>query len=1684
MNRALMAAVLVVAVASAPAAQISSQMIDIVDRGVSGLTVTTEFPTAQQILQSEDPGEFSVVYDNQDRSIPAVIKWIAVPEGCVPELTVTERNSHAFNGSDVSPQQLSPGDLAGQSVWPPEPASIGRVEVVRGIPIAPLTIYKLQLGEGETGVENDQIALDIRFVRSLEAPPVQEFHEKPFTRSAQFVRSVLLNSPFRDPAFPPPLNGASELSEDQQPYIDHILMLYSSTLNQQLGVPWVDSLANWKRQMGYKVTVRAINLAQVTALEIRQMIRNEYYFGVEDPIAHLIIIGTDSSNQATTFPTCPGPENRQGDHGYSLMDVQRGEHDVGLVGEMVSDITVGRFDVTNYASLQGAIKRTIYYERIPYTEGGVSWFNHGLYTAENIMADGGQFVPSMVQLGKWIARKLGEDGYNPVETLYTGSNPDSIDVVNRRVRTLVENEGISVAISRGWLYGAADVLTQWTANTGRRNPFVMAITCLSRETQRLFFGDNHGASLSGPVASFAIWGLTHSRTNNGLMGGMVRSMRYFDQSQPGFIMNFSKWQLWSDYQFDNTVDYEKMELLYYFRLMGDPTVDVFNAYPDTLRAVHVESLTSGATGFSVAVNAGGEPVENAAVCVMHPNGIHWVAVSGADGIAHFNFDPDQLTAGNLLLTVTAHNAIPYIRNIPVQDAGQGPAAVLTNVAYQDQDGLYSNGEEVGITLTFRNNGNAALNNGSIVLSTNQPDWITFLPNDTVAFDGSIAANGGTRDVSFRAAINRSTPFETHVQIRANVISGNLRWPNAFEFTTSAPDLFLASVGLLADNQFGRDRATRFAPLLRNGGNRPSVALNGTLVCLEDDLVEITDNSASFAASGVGEDARITGDFTIRTSGSLVPGTTLHFSIQLAAVDQGDGYRDVVDFTVEAGVKSETDPSGPDQYGYYCFDNFDESWRKRPAYAWREINPARRGEFNGTQLDLPDYRMDLDANAVLRLPFTFQYYGQDFDSLVVNSNGWIAFGAVEAQFLDFRNWPIPGVQGPDAMVAGYWDDLYIRIRDGNGVFYHYVEDENIFIIEWSGLEIVRDAAGGRQEFQIILYDPASWTTRTGDGDIKCQYKQINPATGDPTDNFFATLGIKNLDGSDGITYNYWNTAFPGARLIEGSMAILYTTGLDLLTGSASGTVTRFENGAAVLEGVRVSTSTGQTTVTDANGAFHIDDLAIGQVSFLFEKPGFNNARVVATIEEGREARFSVGLHHPEIVPPQASLTQELQPGVYFNEQTIPVGNRGNGPLDFRLTVRDRDGNNPSFENILSINGRDIDRAAVNSLRGVEFIGDKLYVSVGGTIAVGDNWIVVLNRQGVELRRFRQNSLTQFGFADLAWDGQYIYGGEDDSVTVLDTLGNLIRRIHIPFGQDPPLGLPFVTALAYYPPNNSLLMASTGTPIFQMSLEGEPLDQIPIGFPDFEEDMSGLAYNPGDNDGMPIYAIMKTNIGDSRRMWLTKTNIAEARIVRQLAQYQLEDATGLAIGFEWESGKTILATIANRNNSIDTLRLYDLGPDTRCIWFDRGWQSVQPNAPVDFPVLFRSSGIALGSYEFSLVLFHNALSDSVRIPVRFVVSNETGTEGNGSGAPSYFNLEEAYPNPFNSSTLIAFTLPRPMKARLAIYDLAGREVEQLWQGETAAGRQTMILKADNYPAGLYFARLDGEEGSIIRRLVILK
>lgn len=95
---------------------------------------------------------------------------------------------------------------------------------------------------------------------------------------------------------------------------------------------------------------------------------------------------------------------------------------------------------------------------------------------------------------------------------------------------------------------------------------------------------------------------------------------------------------------------------------------------------------------------------------------------------------------------------------------------------------------------------------------------------------------------------------------------------------------------------------------------------------------------------------------------------------------------------------------------------------------------------------------------------------------------------------------------------------------------------------------------------------------------------------------------------------------------------------------------------------------------------------------------------------------------------------------------------------------------------------------------------------------------------------------------------------------------------------------------------------------------------------------------------------------------------------------------------------------------------------------------------------------------------------------------GIDESALNLPATFSLSQNYPNPFNPETVIRYALPVAGYARGVVYDILGREVATLLNGEMPAGEHELRFDAAGLASGVYIFRLEaGKYSSAIKMVV---
>lgn len=88
------------------------------------------------------------------------------------------------------------------------------------------------------------------------------------------------------------------------------------------------------------------------------------------------------------------------------------------------------------------------------------------------------------------------------------------------------------------------------------------------------------------------------------------------------------------------------------------------------------------------------------------------------------------------------------------------------------------------------------------------------------------------------------------------------------------------------------------------------------------------------------------------------------------------------------------------------------------------------------------------------------------------------------------------------------------------------------------------------------------------------------------------------------------------------------------------------------------------------------------------------------------------------------------------------------------------------------------------------------------------------------------------------------------------------------------------------------------------------------------------------------------------------------------------------------------------------------------------------------------------------------------------------------PDGYKLHEAYPNPFNPVTSISYSLPEQAIVRVTVFDMLGKEVTRLAEGQQAGGTYSVLWDAAGEPSGVYFVTLEANGFKATQKIMLIR
>jgi len=1081
-------------------------------------------------------------------NLPGTGRFIAMPTGATAILEIVDFRSQTMQGIKIGPAPVIPKEnddsplkyeknpdiYNTNAFYPPAPASISERTEIRGVEAVVLGISPFQYNPV---TEELVIYKDLR-VRITFQGGNGHFGEDRLR--SRYWEPVLKENLLNYTSLPEIDFNSRRYGTDETGFEYLIVIPNDSTF-----LAWADTLKNWRQLQG--ISTGIVTLAEIggnNSTLIDNYIINAYYTWDIPPAAVLLLSDYESTgdNYGITSPYW---------NGYCVSDNMYA--DVG--NDNLPDVALARITAQNGTHLQRMISKMLDFERTPPTDPN--------YYETPLIAGGWQtdrwfILCTEVVLGYhyWIQEKTPHREY----ALYSGT-PGTVWSTAQNTTTVVNYFGpgglnyirSTPSYLTNWTGGAAGINSTinngtfmvlhrdhgyesgWgepaysTANvnqlTNQQPTFVFSINCL---TGKYNWGSNcfteaFHRNAQGAYGLIAASEVSYSFVNDAYVWGMWDSM--WPDFDPGYGMDeiglntlrpcfanvSGKYYLQASSWPYNTNN--KVHTYHLFHHHGDAFITMYSEVPEDLTVTFppvifdtdstIEVLT--ADGAVVALTVDGE--------ILDADQSH-----GAE--MEMVFAP-QLPGTIITLTATLQNHYRYTGQIQVI-ANQPQYVLFDTLTIDDAAGGNGNGqadlgETLVLSITVKNVGTQNAENVDVTIASEDP-YVDIVDAEeyygTVAAGGTLASNGGfTVEIAFDVPDSYDIPFTL------TAANGMYTWQSAFTITAFAPSVIIET--LTIDDAAGNNNGlldpgetVDFELRMTNAGSVAASDITAVLSTTEM-LISIPQNTLTIASLPVGSDTVLIYS-NISANQAMAQGTEIPFELSIAG---WGGYIHTEEFSIIAG-NDLYNPSGPDGYGYYAYDSNDGILA--PDYEWLEIAPSAGG--SGTALALGN-----DQTTQVDLPFTFTYYGLDYNQVNVCSNGWISFGITNS-FIPV-NLQMPNTLDPNGLTAPFWDDL--NTSTGGQVSYLYNAAEHQFIIEYYIMAHVSNPAE-RETFQVVLCDPAYYSTPTGDGEIIVHYNYVSG------EDDYCTVGIENETGTVGLQYVWNNSYTQYACPLQSGFSIKFTT----------------------------------------------------------------------------------------------------------------------------------------------------------------------------------------------------------------------------------------------------------------------------------------------------------------------------------------------------------------------------------------------------------------------------------------------------------------------------------------------------------------------------------------------------------------
>lgn len=526
------------------------------------------------------------------------------------------------------------------------------------------------------------------------------------------------------------------------------------------------------------------------------------------------------------------------------------------------------------------------------------------------------------------------------------------------------------------------------------------------------------------------------------------------------------------------------------------------------------------------------------------------------------------------------------------------------------------------------------------------------------------------------------------------------------------------------------------------------------------------------------------------------------------------------------------------------------------------------------------------------------------------------------------------------------------------------------------------------------------------------------------------------------------------------------------GTFSGRVLNNMTGMPI-EGATVTLNPGTLhATTDNQGRFTLERIPNEQFSISVQRWGYT------TIDEAdfnfngeEEISVDIRMLHPELCLQPATISEEVP----FNETGefgIGLTNIGDGPLEYTARLRAVQVEGNLWDKIGEFDGGSI--VEDTRCQAVIFFNDHYWIAGGGSGADNPNMLYKVTVEGELVESYNQESESNYGWRDMTTDGEYIYAVDSQTIKIINPEnGEIEGEIASDYMPNP------AYAITYDPEADIFWLAGPTSNILGFDRNGQWAYEIP-NRQRFR--ISGLAWHANDPDGYKLY-VTSTNAARDPEVLKVNCETEESIVVANMANENGEKLSGGEFSTEVIAFTTVL--VSQMEGGEDWVRLFEAGANFHWIDATPLEGALDPESEQTINISIDPVGLEIGSsYEAHIQYDHNTpIEGAIWMSIEITVSNENSVLESEIN-PYEFGISSFYPNPFNPTGTVEFSINQSSMINLAVYDLSGRLVTSLVNDQLAAGQYTVPVKAYDWPSGVYVVKLNSGIQSSLQKITLMK